>query len=101
MVKGKSGGSPGLLYGRDSGYWNVGKGSTWEGGIHEAAFAYWPGQIAPHTKSHEITSSMDLFPTVSALAGVPLPNVVYDGKNMLDVLLDKGPSAHNDGKSNA
>jgi len=99
MVKGKSGGSPGLLYGRESGYWNVGKGSTWEGGIHEAAFAYWPGQIAPHTKSNAITSSMDLFPTVSALAGVPLPNVVYDGKNMLDVLLDKGPSAHNDGKS--
>ena len=28
MVKGKSGGSTGLLYGRESGYWNVGKGST-------------------------------------------------------------------------
>ena len=32
---------PGLLVGRYSGYWNTGKGSTWEGGIHEAAFAYW------------------------------------------------------------
>ena len=26
----------------NAGYWNTGKGSTWEGGIHEAGFAYWP-----------------------------------------------------------
>ena len=98
MVKGKSGGSTGLLYGRESGYWNVGKGSTWEGGIHEAAFAHWPGTITSQTKSDEITSSLDLFPTMSALLGVPLPtNVVYDGKDMLPILLDTGTSEHNDG----
>ena len=44
MVKAESGGSPGIMYGRSSGYWNVGKGSTWEGGIHEPAFARWPGK---------------------------------------------------------
>ena len=41
MIKDESGGSPGLLIGRYSGYWNTGKGSTWEGGIREAAFANW------------------------------------------------------------
>ena len=35
LDKGKSGGSMGLLTGEFSGYWNTGKGSTWEGGIHE------------------------------------------------------------------
>ncbi|GAB5370306.1 hypothetical protein AAMO2058_001481200 [Amorphochlora amoebiformis] len=53
MARGKSAGSPGVLYGRSSGYWNVGKGSTWEGGIREPAFAYWPGIIRPHTRSSE------------------------------------------------
>ena len=55
MIKGKSGGSTGIFYGRHAGYWNVGKGSTWEGGIHEAAFAYWPGQIEPASRSPEVT----------------------------------------------
>jgi len=41
MIENQSGGSPGLLVGRYSGYWNTGKGSTWEGGIREAAFANW------------------------------------------------------------
>ena len=81
-----------------AGYWNTGKGSTWEGGIHEAGFAYWPvrpslhsnreyspdavktsvcrgsqGQIAPASRTAEIVSSLDLLPTASALAGVALP----------------------------
>ena len=73
MVKGKSGGSEGLLTGVTAGYWNTGKGSTWEGGMHEAGFAHWEGQIEPMSRSSEVVSSMDVFPTVSKLAGVPLP----------------------------
>lgn len=63
LVQGKSGGSVGLFYGRDSGYWNVGKGSTWEGGIREAAFVNWPGMVAPQTRSSEVCSSLDFLPT--------------------------------------
>jgi arylsulfatase A-like enzyme len=37
MVQNQSAGSTGIFYGRNSGYWNVGKGSTWEGGIHEVS----------------------------------------------------------------
>jgi len=94
MIQGKSGGSPGVHYGRSSGYWNVGKGSTWEGGVREPAFAYWPGVISPQTRSSEVVSSLDLFPTLSALANVALPDRVYDGKDMSQVLFDKGPSKH-------
>ena len=45
----------------------------WEGGVREAGFAHWPGMIAPGTRSAEVVSSLDLFPTLSALAGVVLP----------------------------
>lgn len=96
MVQGLSGGSPGLLVGRYAGYWNTGKGSTWEGGIHEAAFAYWPGMITAGSRSSEVVSSLDLLPTASALAGVPLPtDRVYDGRDMREVLLQPaGKSPH-------
>jgi arylsulfatase A len=97
MQQGLSGGSHGLLTGRYSGYWNTGKGSTWEGGIREAAFAYWKGQIEPFTRSAEIVSSMDVFPTFSAVAGVPLPaGVVYDGRDMSDVLFKAGGTSKHD-----
>jgi arylsulfatase A len=95
MIRGSSAGSPGVFYGRDSGYWNVGKGSTWEGGIHEAAFAYWPGQILAQTRSTETVSSLDFLPTLYNLLGVPLPSDrVFDGRDMSAVLFDKGPSKH-------
>ena len=96
MVKNFSSGSPGIFYGRHAGYWNVGKGSTWEGGIHEAAFAHWPGKIPGNTRSEEVVSSLDVFLTLAELAEVPLPKGrVYDGRSMVDILLSSGgKSAH-------
>lgn len=58
------------------------------------AFAYWPGQIKPHSRSAEIVSSLDVFPTLSALAGLLLPaDRPYDGKDLTQVLFG-GPSKH-------
>lgn len=96
MVKGTSGGSEGIFSGRFSGYWNVGKGSTWEGGIREAGFAHWPGVVKPFTRSAEIVSSMDVFPTVLKLAGRPLPDDrTYDGRDFSRIMLDDaGRSEH-------
>ena len=73
----------------------VGAG-TWEGGVRESAFAYWPGVIAAGSRSGEIVSSLDLFPTLSTLAGVALPrDRVYDGKDMSDILFKTtGRSQH-------
>ncbi len=94
--KNTSGGSTGHFAGRWAGYWNTGKGSTWEGGVREAGFAFWPGVVAPHTRTAEIVSTMDIFPTLLALAGVPLPaDRVYDGRDMTSLLVDeRGRSRH-------
>jgi len=50
----QSGGNLGLFTGRASGYWSTGKGSTWEGGVRQSAFAFWQGKIKPQTRSPEI-----------------------------------------------
>lgn len=97
LVRGLSGGSEGLFTGRSSGYWDTGKGSNWEGGIREPAFAYWKGTIQPFSRSSEIISSMDVFPTLSKLAGVDLPNDrVLDGRDMSDILLNEGGKSNHD-----
>ena len=57
--------------------------------MHEAGFAHWPGQIDPATRSYEVTSSMDVVPTVSALIGAALPtDRVYDGRDMSDIIFN-------------
>uniref|UniRef100_A0ABM5GLE8 Arylsulfatase A isoform X2 n=1 Tax=Pogona vitticeps TaxID=103695 RepID=A0ABM5GLE8_9SAUR len=77
------GGSSGLL--------KCGKGTTYEGGMREPAVAYWPGHIAPGV-THELASTLDVLPTVAALAGVPLPNVTLDGYDLSPVLFGNGKS---------
>lgn len=96
MLRGLSGGSGGLFTGRFASYDDTGKGSTWEGGIRMPAFAHWKGQISPYSRSSEIISSLDVLPTLSALAGVPLPpNRAIDGKDMSQILLQPtGRSKH-------
>ena len=107
LSRGLSAGSEGLFTGRYSGYYDTGKATTWEGGIRMPAFAYWLGQIEPHSRSSEIISSLDVFPTLSRLAGIPLPQhddssnqatIVYDGKDMTDILLSRS-SNDSGGKS--
>jgi len=82
------GGSAGLLRG--------GKGSTWEGGMREPFVAWWPGKIPAGGVSAGLSSTLDIFPTCLALAGVELPtDRVIDGVNMLPMLLAKGKSERN------
>lgn len=97
--RGLSGGSEGLFTGRyaqNDGYWNTGKGSNWEGGIRAPAFAYWKGTIQPFSRSSEVVSSLDVFPTLTSLAGAPMPtDRPFDGRDMSDVLLNtNGTSKH-------
>mmetsp|Transcript_137890 Transcript_137890/g.428501 ORF Transcript_137890/g.428501 Transcript_137890/m.428501 type:complete len:582 (+) Transcript_137890:65-1810(+) len=96
MQQGNNAGSTGILKGQAAGYWNVGKGSTWEGGIRSASFAYWKGQIQAGSTSSQVVSSLDVFPTLSKLAGVPMPtDRVFDGHDMSEVLFQsQGKSQH-------
>lgn len=70
-----------------------GKGRMFEGGIRVPFIARWPERIAPGGVVDEFVTSIDLFPTLCAAAGVPLPEgVVYDGFDMLPVMQGKAAS---------
>ncbi|MBB5353767.1 hypothetical protein HNR46_004029 [Haloferula luteola] len=63
-----------------------GKGTLWEGGIREPFMVRMPGTV-PSGVVNETTavSTLDLFPTYCALAGLPLPAAPFAGENQLDV----------------
>ena len=65
------------------------KSSLLEGGHRVPAIAYWPGRIKPNTVTQATAMTMDLFPTMAALAGVtPGPSRRLDGVNLLPLFLD-------------
>ncbi len=81
---GINGGSAGLL--------KAGKGMTWEGGMREPCIFWSPSSIAPAVVS-ELGTTMDLFTTFSALAGVPMPkDRVMDGYDLSGTLFKNAPS---------
>jgi arylsulfatase A len=63
------------------------KGSDWEGGHREPAIAWWPSHIKPGV-TDQLSISLDLMPTLLALAGVAQPtDRKLDGMSMLPLLL--------------
>ncbi|KAM8820200.1 arylsulfatase A [Eudromia elegans] len=80
-----------MARGGSSGLLRCGKGTTYEGGMREPAVAYWPGRITPGV-THELASTLDILPTLTALAGAALPSVVLDGYDLSLVLFGSGKS---------
>jgi arylsulfatase/arylsulfatase A len=63
------------------------KGEVHEGGIRSPLFVRWPGRIEPGTRVGAIGAHVDLFPTLLAAAGVPVPDEVRpDGRSLLPLL---------------
>jgi len=69
------------------------KGSDWEGGHRVPAVAWWPGRIQAGSTSHQLAISIDLMPTMLALAGASVPEghrldgvdlspVLFEGKSL-------------------
>jgi arylsulfatase A len=82
LTQGAQGGSAGPL--RD------GKGSTWEGGMRVPAIAWWPGRVQPSVCS-AVASTLDVFPTLLALARVPVPGgLELDGRDASPLLFQTG-----------
>ena len=89
-----------IIYFSDNGpnswRWNNGmkgrKGSTDEGGVRSPMFMKWKGNLEPGKKIEQITSVMDLFPTLSELCGIDysIENKL-DGKSLLPLLKNKNP----------
>ena len=83
LIFDEQGGSAGLL--RD------GKGSTWEGGMREPTLAWWPEKIKPASVSAEVASTMDIFATAHALAGISMPDDrALDSFDLSPILFDSG-----------
>jgi arylsulfatase A-like enzyme len=82
LTQGAQGGSAGPL--------REGKGSTWEGGMRVPAIAWWPGRIPPAVCS-AVASTLDVFPTLLALARVPVPGgLELDGRDASPLLFQTG-----------
>ena len=89
---------------------DAGLGSSWEANLRMPTLIRWPGRVAPGTVSSELASTMDIFATVLAVAGVALPGPppssgtgskrnagggrVYDGKDLTAVLEGTAKSPH-------
>jgi arylsulfatase A-like enzyme len=59
-----------------------GKGTEFEGGIREPTVMWWPGTIPAGTTCDELSSTIDVLPTVAALIGAELPDHPIDGHDI-------------------
>lgn len=66
------------------------KRDVWEGGHHVPFIIKWPGEIAAGSVSDEVISQVDLMATLSAIAGIDLPDhAAPDSYNILPILQGK------------
>jgi len=73
----------------------AGKGWLYEGGIREPAIIKWPGQVKPGVVSDAVITSMDFYPTILEMAGLPLrPEQHMDGRSLVPVLRQKASQVH-------
>jgi arylsulfatase A len=62
------------------------KGQTWEGGMRVPCIIRWPAAIPAGTVSGELSTAMDFYPTLAAIAGHDSPTLPkHDGVNLLPV----------------
>jgi len=59
------------------------KGTTWEGGMRVPCVMRWPGKIPAGKTCKELTSTIDVLPTLAGLAGAATPkDRVIDGRDI-------------------
>lgn len=72
----------------------AGKGTVYEGGVRVPFVVSWPGKLPAGTTYDQPVSSLDVFATALAQAGLPMPtDVKHDGVNLVPHLAgeDKSP----------
>lgn len=83
LIKGDHGGSALPLF--------EGKMTCFEGGQRVPCIIKWPAKIKAGSTCSEIALSMDLHPTLAAIAGAEVkPAIPIDGKNIVDLWMNPG-----------
>ncbi len=87
---------PWISYGNHAGKtpFREAKATSFDGGVRSACIMKFPGKIPAGTVSNRAFSTLDIVPTLAALAGAPLPRNPVDGKNVWDLITGK-PGAKN------
>lgn len=68
-----------------------GKGSIYEGGVRVPMMVAWPGVVAPGSRSSEVVSSIDFYPTILEMLGLSArEGQVIDGESLVPVLRGEG-----------
>lgn len=62
------------------------KGTSFEGGIRSALTVKYPRKLKPGEVNDRAFSSIDLYPTLAALAGAPLKDTETDGRNIWSLM---------------
>jgi len=76
----------------DNGPYRDGKAMLYEGGIRVVALANWPGRIKPGTVVNQPVHIVDMYPTLTALAGAqPGKNKPLDGLDVWPTIADGKP----------
>ena len=66
------------------------KGSTEEGGTRSPLLIRWPGGIKPGAKVKQISSVLDLLPTLTELAGISQkPEKKLDGRSLVPLIINE------------
>ncbi len=66
-----------------------GKGTSFEGGQKVPTVMMWRGVIPEGKVASQLSSTIDLLPTIASIVGADLPNHKIDGVNIFDVLQGK------------
>ena len=74
----------------------TGKGWLYEGGIREPAIIKWPGVTEKGQVSDAVITSMDFYPTILQMVGLPLhPELHKDGNSLVPLLKNEVDKVHN------
>ena len=75
----------------------AGKGTVYEGGVRVPFLMAWPDAISAGRADDRPVSSLDVFATTLAAAGVPMPSDRrYDSVNLIPYLTGRNPAAPHD-----
>ncbi|MBI5382788.1 MAG: arylsulfatase [Opitutae bacterium] len=70
-----------------NGGYRGGKGTTFEGGIHQFCFLRWPARLKAGAKVERITSHIDLLPTLAEFCALKTPaGLQLDGRSLAPLL---------------